>query len=51
MTAEDAEIEAGPGDILVVTANTPHKFKNIGIGRLEIICIHNSPRIIQEDLE
>lgn len=51
MTADDAEIDAGPGDILVVTANTPHKFKNTGMGRLEIICIHNSPKIIQEDLE
>lgn len=51
MTADDTTIEAGPGDIMVVSANTPHKFTNIGDGRLEIICIHASPRIIQEDLE
>lgn len=51
MTAGDAVLEAGPGDILVVSAGTPHKFKNIGTERLEIVCIHASPRIIQEDLE
>jgi mannose-6-phosphate isomerase-like protein (cupin superfamily) len=50
-TADGEEIEAGPGDIAVVTAQTPHKFKNIGSDRLDIICIHASPRIIQEELE
>jgi mannose-6-phosphate isomerase-like protein (cupin superfamily) len=51
LTADGQDIEAGPGDILVVTAETPHKFKNSGTGRLDIICIHASPRIIQESLE
>jgi mannose-6-phosphate isomerase-like protein (cupin superfamily) len=50
-TADGHELEAGPGDIMVVGADTPHKFKNAGDERLEIICIHASPRIIQEDLE
>jgi mannose-6-phosphate isomerase-like protein (cupin superfamily) len=50
-TADGQEIEAGPGDIIVVGPQTPHKFKNIGTGRLDIICIHASPRMIQEDLE
>ena len=50
-TAGPEELEAGPGDIVVVSAQTPHKYKNIGAGRLEITCIHPSPRIIQEDLE
>lgn len=50
-TADGQEIEAGPGDILVVGPETPHKFKNIGDGRLDIICIHSSPRMIQVDLE
>ena len=50
-TADGDELEAGPGDIMVVGANTPHKFKNAGDERLEIICIHASPRIIQENLE
>jgi mannose-6-phosphate isomerase-like protein (cupin superfamily) len=50
-TADGHEIEAGPGDILVVDGETPHKFKSIGPGKLDIICIHPSPRFIQEDLE
>ncbi len=51
MTADGEEIEAGPGDIVVVGPQTPHKFKNVGDGRLDIICIHASPRMIQESLE
>ena len=51
MTADGTEIDAGPGDIVVVGADTPHKFKNMGTERLEIICIHASPRMIQESLE
>ena len=51
ITADGENVEAGPGDIIVATGETPHKFKNIGIDRLEIICIHSSPRIIQEWLE
>ena len=50
-TAGDEEIEAGPGDIVVVGAETPHKFKNTGTGRLEVVCIHASPRMVQVDLE
>jgi mannose-6-phosphate isomerase-like protein (cupin superfamily) len=51
ITADRVDIEAGPGDIVVVSASTPHKFKNIGAGPLEIICIHAAPQIIQEWLE
>ena len=51
ITADGESVEVGPGDIIVVTPETHHKFKNIGTERLEIICIHASPRIIQEDLE
>jgi mannose-6-phosphate isomerase-like protein (cupin superfamily) len=34
-----------------VGSETPHKFKNLGPDRLDVICIHASPRMIQEDLE
>lgn len=51
MTVGDLELEGNPGDIFVVSANTPHKFKNIGSERLEILCIHASPQIIQTELE
>ena len=50
-TADGEYMEAGPGDILVVGAETPHKFKNVGTERLDIVCIHSSPVMIQEDLE
>ena len=50
-TADGEDIEAGPGDIAVVGPETPHKFKNMGTERLEVVCIHSSPRIIQEELE
>jgi mannose-6-phosphate isomerase-like protein (cupin superfamily) len=50
-TADGEDIEAGPGDILVVGPETPHKFKNVGTERLDVICIHASPRLIQEALE
>lgn len=45
------QIEAGPGDIAVVPAETPHGFKNNGTTRLEMTCIHPSPVFIQENLE
>ena len=51
LTVNGGETEAGPGDIIVVSPHTPHKFKNIGTDRLEITCIHASPCMIQEDLE
>jgi mannose-6-phosphate isomerase-like protein (cupin superfamily) len=50
-TAGEEEIEAGAGDVVVVGAEVPHKFKNANSERLEVTCIHPSPRIIQEDLE
>jgi mannose-6-phosphate isomerase-like protein (cupin superfamily) len=50
-TAGDQVAEAGSGDLVVVAAETPHKFKNLGPDRLDIICIHPSPQFIQEDLE
>jgi mannose-6-phosphate isomerase-like protein (cupin superfamily) len=50
-TADGEEFDAGPGDILVVGPNTKHKFVNLGPGRLDLVCVHDSPRIIQEDLE
>lgn len=51
ITADGEDIEAGPGDIVVVGSGTPHKFKNIGAERLDIICIHAAPRMFQEWLD
>jgi mannose-6-phosphate isomerase-like protein (cupin superfamily) len=51
ITADGEDIEAGSGDIVVVGSGTPHKFKNIGTERLDIICIHAAPQMIQEMLD
>jgi mannose-6-phosphate isomerase-like protein (cupin superfamily) len=45
------KIEAGPGDVLFGPAKMPHKFHNLGPGRLETTDIHLSDRWVQEDLE
>jgi mannose-6-phosphate isomerase-like protein (cupin superfamily) len=50
-TADGEELDARPGDIVVVGAETPHKFKNVGTERLDVVCIHASARMIQVDLE
>jgi mannose-6-phosphate isomerase-like protein (cupin superfamily) len=50
-TVGDQSIEAGPGEIVVVPPNRPHKFKNTGDERLRLVGIHPSPEVIQEDLE
>jgi mannose-6-phosphate isomerase-like protein (cupin superfamily) len=49
--ADGDTIEVVAGDIVTVTAGTAHKFTNSGSGRLEMVCIHASPRMIQEELE
>lgn len=43
--------EAGPGDILVIKAKTPHGFVNIGNGVLKQIDIHTHPRFEQQTLD
>ncbi len=50
-TIGDREIEAQAGQILVCPPHTPHKFKNLGPGRLETIDIHASETFITEWLE
>jgi mannose-6-phosphate isomerase-like protein (cupin superfamily) len=50
-TCGDAEIQAGPGDVVRVPPETEHKFKNTGSERLRVTAIHPSPRFIQRDLE
>ena len=43
--------EAGPGDILVVKAKSPHGFVNVGKGVLKQIDIHANPRFEQQILD
>jgi|SRR5438477_13208636 len=41
--ADDEEAKVGPGDVVIVPADTPHAFTNSGEGRLRQIDIHVSP--------
>src|SRR3954452_21045293 len=45
-TVGDDTITAGPGEIVVVPPNTPHKFENTGEGRLRQVGIHPNPEVI-----
>jgi mannose-6-phosphate isomerase-like protein (cupin superfamily) len=44
-------VRAGAGAILVGPAGVPHRFVNVGEGRLEILCIHAHDRIVQDFVE
>ena len=50
-TIGDRELEAGPGDILVVKAGEVHKFRSLSPEPLVLIDVHLNPRFIQENLE
>ena len=45
------KLRAGAGAIVVGPAGIPHKFVNIGAGRLELICIHANTAIVQDWVE
>jgi mannose-6-phosphate isomerase-like protein (cupin superfamily) len=49
--AGDEQLEAGPGDIVIVPAETPHKFTNRGPGRANLVCIHANPTFETDWLE
>ena len=44
----DEELEVGAGDIVMVPANAPHRFVNVGGDTLRQVDIHVSPRFITE---
>jgi mannose-6-phosphate isomerase-like protein (cupin superfamily) len=49
-TVGDEKTTAYPGDIVVAPAHVPHRFVNVGSGRLELVCIHASGTIVQRFL-
>jgi mannose-6-phosphate isomerase-like protein (cupin superfamily) len=51
MSIDGKEVVAGPGDIVVIGPQTPHRFTAIGNERLVSICIHASERFVIEWLE
>jgi mannose-6-phosphate isomerase-like protein (cupin superfamily) len=48
MTIDGQEVVAGPGDIVVIGPETPHRFTAIGDERLFAICIHAADRFVIE---
>ncbi|HZE05390.1 MAG TPA: cupin domain-containing protein [Solirubrobacteraceae bacterium] len=49
--AGEEQLAAGPGDIVIVPPDTPHKFTNQGVGRSKLVCIHANPTFETEWLE
>lgn len=44
-------VEAGIGDVMYVSAGTPHKFTSMSDVPLRMVCIHEAPRFSTEWLE
>lgn len=44
----DEQLNAGQGDIVTVSAETVHRFRNRGETNLRMLCIHPSSRVIEE---
>jgi mannose-6-phosphate isomerase-like protein (cupin superfamily) len=51
ITVGDETLEVKAGGIVVIPANTPHRFVNSGNATLREIDIHASPRFIQTNLK
>lgn len=50
-TAGEEHFRAGPGDVVIVPPDVPHKFVNDGPGQSSLVCVHASPTFITEWLE
>lgn len=46
----DERLRAFAGDIVVAPADVPHRYLNVGTEQLELVCIHPSDTIRQQDL-
>lgn len=49
--AGEEQLAASTGDIVIVPADTPHKFTNDGPGASKLVCIHANPTFVTEWLE
>jgi quercetin dioxygenase-like cupin family protein len=49
--AGEEQLPAGPGDIVIVPPEAPHRFTNNGPGRAKLVCIHANPTFVTEWLE
>lgn len=50
-TIGEDRVAARPGTILVVPAETPHRFENTGLGPLRIVSMHASSEVHQANVE
>ena len=49
-TAGDDEIEVGAGHLVVVPAQTPHRFEGTSDEKVRTVSVHPSPTVVQTDL-
>ena len=49
-TVGDKTMDAAAGDVVMGPANIPHRYQNLGPGRLDSLDIHLSPEWIQYNL-
>ena len=49
--AEEDVLRLGPGDIIALPANIPHRFRNGGDSDLRLLGIHTSPTRIVHRLD
>ena len=47
----ETTLDAAAGEVVFGPAGVPHRFENLGPGRLQTIDIHHSPEWIQTDLD
>jgi quercetin dioxygenase-like cupin family protein len=47
-TVEDQSLEAGPGDVIVTPAGTPHAYEVLGDEPARVVCIDSPPRPMPE---
>jgi mannose-6-phosphate isomerase-like protein (cupin superfamily) len=47
----DRIIDVGAGEVVLGPKGVPHRFENLGPGRLQTIDIHHAPHWIQTDLD
>ena len=40
-----SDLPTGPGDIVIVPPDTPHKFTNNGPGRAHLVCLPREPHV------
>ena len=48
--AAGEQIDVGPGHFVVVPAETPHRYENVGTGPLRVLSVHPNGVVLQTNL-